>query len=150
MMAYERSESAQDNFGKFIHQFQSETKAVIRKIESILIKLYRQNVSLLFNQTYIHILYTHNTILCMDTTFKIIFIDNRKSNISLNLLEILSVILFISSPVAFYYNYWIIKLYSLNIQIKWDANFSFVKYVSDLCHFLTATVMKKKKNEKNN
>ena len=50
MMAYERSESARDNFGKFIHQFQPETKTIIRKLERILIKLYRQNVSWLFNQ----------------------------------------------------------------------------------------------------
>ena len=50
-MAYERSESARDNLGKFIHQFQRETKALIRKLERIFIKLYRQNVSLLFNQT---------------------------------------------------------------------------------------------------
>ena len=40
-----------DNFGKFIHQFQPETKSLIRKLKRILIKLYRQNVSLLFNQT---------------------------------------------------------------------------------------------------
>ena len=51
LIAYERSESAQDNFGKFIHQFQPETKTLIRKLGRILIKLYRQNVSLLFNQT---------------------------------------------------------------------------------------------------
>ena len=50
MMAYERSKNNRDNFGKFIHQFQSETKTLIRKLERIL-KLYRQNVSLLFNQT---------------------------------------------------------------------------------------------------
>ena len=50
-MAYERSESAWDNFGKFIHQFTPETKTLIRKVKRILIKLYRQNVSLLFNQT---------------------------------------------------------------------------------------------------
>ena len=48
MMAYE---SVQDNFGLFIHQFQPETKTLIRKLEMILIKLYKQNVSLLFNQT---------------------------------------------------------------------------------------------------
>ena len=30
----------QDNFGKFIHQFQPETKTLIRKLERILIKLY--------------------------------------------------------------------------------------------------------------
>ena len=51
MMAYEMSESAWDIFDKFIHQFQSETKTLMRKLERILIKLYRQNVSLLFNQT---------------------------------------------------------------------------------------------------
>ena len=50
-MAYERSKSAWDNFGEFIHQFQPETKILIRKLERTLIKLYRQNVSLLFNQT---------------------------------------------------------------------------------------------------
>ena len=37
------------SFGKFIYQFQPETKTLIRKLERILIKLYRQNVSLLFN-----------------------------------------------------------------------------------------------------
>ena len=56
MMAYEGSESARDNFGKFIHQFQPETKTLIRKLKKIIIKLYRQNVSLLFNKTlYIYI-----------------------------------------------------------------------------------------------
>ena len=43
-MAYESSESARDNFGKFIYQFQPETKTLLRKLERILIKLYRQNV----------------------------------------------------------------------------------------------------------
>ena len=42
-MAYERSESARENFGEFIHQFLPETKTLIRKLERILIKLYRQN-----------------------------------------------------------------------------------------------------------
>ena len=42
-------------FGKFIHQFQPETKTLIRKLERILIKSYRQNVSLLFNQTCLYI-----------------------------------------------------------------------------------------------
>ena len=42
LLAYERSESARDNFGKFIHQFQPETKTLIGKLERILIKLYRQ------------------------------------------------------------------------------------------------------------
>ena len=43
MMAYEWSESARDNFGKFIYQFQPETKIFIRKLERIL-KLHKQNV----------------------------------------------------------------------------------------------------------
>ena len=37
--------------GKFIHQFQPETKTLIRKLERVLIQLYRQNLSLLFNET---------------------------------------------------------------------------------------------------
>ena len=63
MMAYEGSESAPDNFGKFIHQFQSETKTLNMKLERILIKLYRQkNVALLYNQTcslYIYYIYIY-------------------------------------------------------------------------------------------
>ena len=51
MMAYEESESTRDNFGKFIYQLQPETKTLIRKLERILNKLYRQNLSLLFNET---------------------------------------------------------------------------------------------------
>ena len=51
MMAHERFKSARDNFGKLIHQFQPETKTLIRKLERTLIKFYRQNVSSLFNQT---------------------------------------------------------------------------------------------------
>ena len=43
-MADEGSESVWDNFGKFIHQFPPETKTLIRKLEKILIELYRQNV----------------------------------------------------------------------------------------------------------
>ncbi len=42
--------SARENFGKFIHQFQLETLTLFGKLERILIKLYRQNLSLLFNQ----------------------------------------------------------------------------------------------------
>ena len=60
MMAYERSESAWGNFGKFIHEFQPETKTLIGKLERILIKLYRLIVSLLFD-IYIYI-YTHTHI----------------------------------------------------------------------------------------
>ena len=48
MMAYERSENARDNFGKSIHPFQPETKTLLRKFERILMKLYRQNLSLFF------------------------------------------------------------------------------------------------------
>ena len=51
MMAYELSQSTRDNVGKFIYQFQPKIKTLIRKFERILIKLNRQNVSLLFNQT---------------------------------------------------------------------------------------------------
>ena len=54
MMAYEVSESARDNFGKFIYQFEPESKTLIRKLERILNKLYRQNVFLLFNKTYLN------------------------------------------------------------------------------------------------
>ena len=50
-MAYEGSEIARDNFGKFIYQLQPKTKTLIRTHERILIKLCRQNVSLSFNQT---------------------------------------------------------------------------------------------------
>ena len=38
-------------FSKFIYQIQLKTKTLVRKLEMILIKLNRQNVSLLFNQT---------------------------------------------------------------------------------------------------
>ena len=51
MMAYETFESTWDNFGKFIQQLQPEIKTLIGKLERILINLFRQNVSLLFNQT---------------------------------------------------------------------------------------------------
>ena len=56
MMAYERSERTWDNFDKFIHKFQPETKTLIRKLKKILLKLYRQKVFLLFNETYTYIL----------------------------------------------------------------------------------------------
>ena len=55
MMADEGSESTRDNFGKFINQFQPETKTLIRKLDRILNKLYRQNVYLLFNETCLYI-----------------------------------------------------------------------------------------------
>ena len=48
MIAYELSKNAQDNFEKFINQFQPETKT---HIERILNKLYRQNLSLSFKET---------------------------------------------------------------------------------------------------
>ena len=50
-IAYEGSEISVNNFGKFIYRLQSKTKTLVRKLERILIKLYRQNMSLLFNQT---------------------------------------------------------------------------------------------------
>ena len=56
-----RLEGARDNFGKFIYQLPPKTKTLVRKLERILLKLYRQNVSLLFNQTYIYI-YIHTYI----------------------------------------------------------------------------------------
>ena len=52
-MAYERSESPLDNFGKFICQLQPKIKKLVRKLQRILIKLYWQNGSLSFNQIYI-------------------------------------------------------------------------------------------------
>ena len=52
MMTNERSKSARDNFSEFTYQLQSRTKTLVRKLERIQIKLYRQNVSLSFNQTY--------------------------------------------------------------------------------------------------
>ena len=45
-MAYEESESAQGNFGKFIYQFQPKTKTLVRKLDGNYIKVYRQNLSL--------------------------------------------------------------------------------------------------------
>ena len=54
MMAYEGSESGQNNFDKSIYQFQPETKTLIRQLERILIELYGQNVSLLFHEIYIN------------------------------------------------------------------------------------------------
>ena len=41
-------------FGKFIYQFQPETKTLIRKLQKILNTLYRQNLSLLLNETYLN------------------------------------------------------------------------------------------------
>ena len=41
MFIHIKSQSARDNVGKFIHQFQYETKTLIRKLERILIELYR-------------------------------------------------------------------------------------------------------------
>ena len=38
-----------------MEQLQTKTKTLVNKFERILIKLYRQNVSLLFNQTHTHI-----------------------------------------------------------------------------------------------
>ena len=51
MVANEGSENALEKFGEFIYQFQPKIKTLVRKSERILIKLYRQHVSLSFNQT---------------------------------------------------------------------------------------------------
>ena len=64
MIAFEKSKSAWDNFDKFIYQFQLKTKTLVRKLERILIELYTQNVSLIFNQTFLNVrtstqLHTH-------------------------------------------------------------------------------------------
>ena len=50
MMAYERSKRTQNNFSKFIYQFQAKIVTLVRKLERILIKLYRRKVYLLFEQ----------------------------------------------------------------------------------------------------
>ena len=51
MMAYEGSERTQDNFKKFIDQFQPETRTFIKKLERVLNKLYKKKLTLLFNET---------------------------------------------------------------------------------------------------
>ena len=54
IMVDERFESTRENFAKFINQLQPKTKALLRKLERIQIKLYIENVSLLFNQTFLN------------------------------------------------------------------------------------------------
>ena len=49
-MTYEGSESAREQFGEFIYQLQPKIKALVRKLERILIKLYRQHMPLSFNK----------------------------------------------------------------------------------------------------
>ena len=55
MMAYEESESARDNFGKFIHQFQPETKTLIWKLERVLIEYFDKICPYYFIKLYIYI-----------------------------------------------------------------------------------------------
>ena len=43
MMAYERSKSAWDNFSKFIYQLPPKIKTLVKKLERILIELYKQS-----------------------------------------------------------------------------------------------------------
>ena len=69
MMAYERSESAWDNLRKFINQFQPETKTLIRKLERILNELYRQNLSLLFNEIHIYVYIGRMKVCCVLVCF---------------------------------------------------------------------------------
>ena len=74
-------------FGPFIghHQFQPETKTLIRKLERILIKLYRQNVSLLFDQTYLNErLLPNNTYICTHATNKSMRMKSINSNLLLS------------------------------------------------------------------
>ena len=47
-----------DGLWKVIHQFQPGTKTLIRKLKRIL-KLYQQNVSLSFNKTHPHKIFTY-------------------------------------------------------------------------------------------
>ena len=47
--------ATRDNFGKLLHQLEPKTKILVRKLERILIKWNRQNVSLSFNQTCLYI-----------------------------------------------------------------------------------------------
>ena len=56
MMAYEGSENAWDNFGKFIYQFQPETKTLIRKLERILWLLSNYTHTHIYIYIYIYIL----------------------------------------------------------------------------------------------
>ena len=47
------NKSTKDNFGKFIYSFQHKIKTVVKKLERSFIKFYRQNLSLLLNQTWL-------------------------------------------------------------------------------------------------
>ena len=67
MMAYEGSESARDNFGKFINQFQPETKTLSRKLERILDKLYIVCLYHLMKHAY----YIYNIYIYIYINFKI-------------------------------------------------------------------------------
>ena len=51
MMAYGRSESAWDNFSKFIYQLQPKARTLVRKLERIVINYIDKMAFLLFNQT---------------------------------------------------------------------------------------------------
>ena len=75
-----KSESALDNFGKFIYLLQPKTKKnLYRKLERILIKLYRRNMSLLFNQTHTHIyiyIYIYKQILILNHDLFLVYVTN--------------------------------------------------------------------------
>ena len=90
-MASEGSKSARDNFGKFTHQFQPETKTLIRKLERILNKLYGQNLSLLFNEiclneqllpNYTHTHHTHSHIHTHTYIYIYIYFIKKKTQTS--------------------------------------------------------------------
>ena len=54
-MAYERSESAQENFGKYIQQFPPETKTLIRKGVNFYFYIIKRWIKILFRKwCYIH------------------------------------------------------------------------------------------------
>ena len=70
MIANEGFKSARDNFGKFIYQFQPETKTLLRKLE-------RQNLSLLSNETYLNIyIYIYIYIYEVSVAVKQMYVNN--------------------------------------------------------------------------
>ena len=71
MVAYERFESAQNDFGKFIHQFQPETKTLIRKLERNLIKFVKV--------TYLGIRSAHERVWLVEGTIYCIFLKIREN-----------------------------------------------------------------------
>ena len=112
-----------DNCVKFIHLFQPDNMTLIRKLETILIRLLSQNVSLLFNDTYLHerLLpnYTHIHTHTNTHTYTYIYIYiyiwkpinthiyvskcNRKSNVYINIYIYIYIVIH-RQTVSFYQN----------------------------------------------